>query len=592
MKNKLWALLIAAVTLWPALPAGAADAPVVQTRRLTITFFDATYDVRPDGALDVEERVTVRFEGSWNGIYRWIPVKYELTGGGRHQVYLDLQAVEDERGNELRHEVKREGALVKIKTWVPGARDAERTVVYRYRVENGLRYFEGDDEMQWAHDELYWNVTGDEWEMPILRARARVSLPAAASGIKAVAYTGRRGATGRDYEQAISGSSVVFETTRALEMREGLTVVVGWEPGAVARPSAAKRMRWLFVDYLFLPVPIIAFVVMFRLWRKKGRDPELNRSIMPQYEPPEDLSPAEVGTLMDFTVDPRDLSATIIDLAVRGYLRIEEIPSKRSKRPKGHIIHILKDPEGVTDLKDHEHQTLRSLWSLAGKANGTYAVKVSELKNEFYRTVPAIKAAIYRQLTTPPKLFTARPENVMGAWAGIAVVVGALCVAVGFLARTVELGQPIVSWASLIAAPVVVLGFGLAMPARTLKGAWLLNHVLGLREYIDRVDRERLKYATLEHFEKLLPFAAAMGLEEKWTEAFEAILVEPPQWYVSHYPGHFHAGYFSSSLGRMTTATGAALVTAPRSSSGGSGFGGGGGGFSGGGFGGGGGGGF
>ncbi len=592
MKSTRLALLYGAVALCLAIPARAADAPIVQTRRLTITFFDATYDVGLDGAVEVEERITVRFEGSWNGIYRWIPVKYRLAGGGRHQVYLDVQAVEDDRGNELRHQVKREGALVKIKTWVAGARDAERTVVYRYRVENGLRYFEGDEEMQWAHDELYWNVTGDEWEMPILRARARVNLPLAASGIKAVAYTGRRGATGRDYEQALSGSRIMFETTRRLEMREGLTIVVGWDPGVVARPSAAKKLVWLFLDYLFLPVPIIAFVVMLRLWRKKGRDPELSRSIMPQYDPPENMSPAEVGTLMDFSVDPRDLSATIIDLAVRGYLRIEEIPSKRRKRPRGHKIHILKDPEGVTDLKDHEHQTLRSLWSLADKANGTYAVRVSELKNEFYRTVPAIKAAIYRQMTQPPKLLTARPENVMGAWAGIAVVVGALCVAVGFLARTVELGHPVVSWVSLLAAPVIVLGFGLAMPARTLKGAWLLNHVLGLREYIDRVDRERLKYATLEHYETLLPFAAAMGLEEKWTEAFEAIIVEAPEWYVSHYPGRFHTGYFSRSLGNMTTATGAALVTAPRSSSGGSGFGGGGGGFSGGGFGGGGGGGF
>ncbi|UCC84554.1 MAG: DUF2207 domain-containing protein, partial [Gemmatimonadota bacterium] len=282
----------------------------------------------------------------------------------------------------------------------------------------------------------------------------------------------------------------------------------------------------------------------------------------------------------------------IIDLAVRGYLRIEEVPSKRRKRPKDHIIHVLKDPAGVTDLKDHELETLKALWNLADKANGTYAVKVSELKQQFYRRIPGIKRLIYRRMTRPPKLFTARPENVQGVWAGIAVVVAAICFAVGFLARAVEVGHPVASWVSLIAAPVFVLGFGLAMPARTLKGAWILNHVLGLREYIDRVDRDRLKYATLEHFEKLLPYAAAMGLEEKWTEAFEAIITEPPSWYVSHYPGHFHAGYFSRSLGHMATSTGAALVTAPRSSSGGSGFGGGGGGFSGGGFGGGGGGGF
>jgi len=572
----------------------AAEAPLSQGRRLTINTFDASYEVSRDGVLEIEERITFNFEGSWNGVYRWIPVKYRLTEGSQHQVYLDVVSVEDDRGNRLRHQVKREGALIRIKTWVPGAHNAVRTVVYRYRVENGLRYFEGDEEMRWAHDEFYWNVTGDEWEMPILRAQATVRLPQEATGLRAVAYTGTRGARGDDYEQSISGSTVSFETTRRLNMREGLTIVVGWDPGVVARPAATAQLRWFLLKYLFIPVPLVAFVLMFRLWWKKGRDPELSRSIMPQYEAPEGMSPAEVGTLMDFSVDPRDLSATIIDLAVRGHLRIEEVLGKRGKRVKDHIIHVLKGPDdGVAELKDHEYETLRGLRRLASKdrETGTYTVKVSELKQEFYRYVSKIKRRIYDRLTAPPKLLTARPEKVIGKWAGIGVLIGGFCVAAGFIAAKLQLGTPVANWVSLIAVPVIVMGFGVYMPARTLKGAWVLNHILGLREYIDRVDRDRLKYVTLEHFETLLPFAAAMGLEERWTEAFEAILSEPPRWYVSHHPGPFHAHYFSRSLGRMATTTSAALVTAPRSASGGSGFGGGGG-FSGGGFGGGGGGGF
>jgi len=598
MKMRRLAILlgvIAAAAYSPAVEATAAPAPPLsQGRRLTINTFNAAYTVRPDGVLDVEERITFNFEGSWNGVYRWIPVKYRLTEGGQHQIYLDVVSVTDDRGNRLRHKVSREGALIRIKTWVPGAQNVVRTIVYRYRVENGLRYFEGDEQMQWAHDELYWNVTGDEWEMPILRAQATVDLPAEATGLRAVAYTGTRGARGDDYEQSISGSTVSFETTRRLNMREALTVVVGWDPGVVARPAATAELRWFLLKYLFIPVPIVAFALMFRLWWKKGRDPELSRSIMPQYEAPEGMSPAEVGTLMDFSVDPRDLSATIIDLAVRGYLRIEEALGKRRKRVKDHIIHILKDPDdGVAELKDHEFETLRGLHRLASKdkETGTYSVKVSELKQEFYRYVSKIKRRIYDRLTVSPKLLSARPEKVVGKWAGIAVLIGAFCVAAGFIAAKLEIGSLVANWVSLIAVPVIVMGFGLFMPARTLKGAWILNQILGLREYIDRVDRDRLKYVTLEHFETLLPFAAAMGLEEKWTEAFEAILTQPPGWYVSHHPGPFHAYYFSRSLGRMATTTSAALVTSPRSASGGSGFGGGGG-FSGGGFGGGGGGGF
>ncbi len=588
----------AAALATPAATAAveATASPAVQTRRLTITFFDARYQVGRDGDVEVEERITVRFEGSWNGIYRFIPVRYRLDDGRGHRISFDFRSVTDDSGNPLRHELDRQGALVKITTWVPGARDAERTIVYRYRVGNALRHFEDEDGLGWAHDELYWNVTGDEWEMPILRARATVELPSAVTGVRAVAYTGGYGSRGSDYREQVSGSTVSFETTRQLNLREGFTVVVGWDPGVVARPPITSKLRRLFLDYLFLPIPIVAFALMLSLWRRKGRDPELGRSVMPQYEPPEEMSPAEVGTLMDFSVDPRDLSATILDLAIRGYLRIEEVPGRRRNRPKDHIIHVLKDPTGAGGLKEFELEALEGLWELAepGKGAGSArSVQVSELKREFYRYVPKIKRKIYSRLTRSPKLFTGRPENVQGAWVGIGIVIAALAVALGIFATNQDLGRPAIRWGSLIATPLVVIGFGLFMPARTLKGAWILNHVLGLREYIDRVDRHRLKVATLEHFETLLPFAAALGLEEKWTEAFEAIIIEPPRWYTSAYPSHFHMHGFSRSLGRMTAATGTALVTAPRSASGGSGFGGGGGGgFSGGGFGGGGGGGF
>ncbi|UCF20060.1 MAG: DUF2207 domain-containing protein [Gemmatimonadota bacterium] len=583
---------LAAALLALSLVSSVCVTPAHAQRRLTITFFDARYTVGRDGVLDVEERITVRFDGSWNGIYRWIPVRYELDDGRRHEIDLDVQSVEDGNGNSLRREIKRQGALVNVKTWVPQAQDTTHTIVYRYRVQNGLRYFDGDEQMEWAHDELFWNVTGDEWEMPILRAQAIVKLPDEARGIRAVAYTGPSGARGRDYEQEIRGSTVLFETTRRLESREGLTVVVGWEPGLVARPPATARLARLIKDYLFLPLPFIALFFMARLWSRKGRDPELNRSVMPQYDPPEGLSPAEVGTLMDFNVDPRDLSATIIDLAVRGYLRIEEVPSRFRKRPKDHIIHILKAWTEAAELKPFESSVLKALQKVADE-EGEYSarsVKVSDLKQEFYRDVPEIKRGIYDRLTAPPKMFTARPDKLQGRWVATGLVVGGLCVGLAVLARKAYIGDPIVTWGAVILVPIVVIGFGLFMPARTLKGVWALHHILGLREYIDRVDRDRLKYVTLEHFEKLLPFAAALGLEKKWTQAFAAILTQPPNWYVSHHSGPFHANYFSNSLSRMTTQTGTALVTAPRSASGGSGFGGGGG--SGGGFGGGGGGGF
>ena len=125
---------------------------------------------------------------------------------------------------------------------------------------------------------------------------------------------------------------------------------------------------------------------MFLLWRRRGRDPELNRSIVARYEPPKDMRPAEAGTLMDFSVDPNDLSATIIDLAVRGYVRIEEVPGKR--RAKDHIIHILKGTE-AEGLKDFEREVIKGLDGLASYSSksDTKRVRVSKLKQKFYKYV-------------------------------------------------------------------------------------------------------------------------------------------------------------------------------------------------------------
>ena len=586
---RAWRLAFAAALLAGLVAPAAAAA---QGRRLTITEFDATYRIREDGIIEVEDRITVRFDGSWNGIYRYIPQVYDLGADGRHRIHIDLKSIEEPGGRELRHETKREGALFFMKTWVPGANDATRTIVYSYEIENGLRFFDDDDGLEWAHEELYWNVTGDEWKMPIMKARATVHLPAEATGIRAVAYTGSYGSTGRNYSQNVSGSTVSFETTGPLQLREALTIVVGWDPGLVARPGALTRARWWFAEYLFVPLPFLAFFSMFWMWRTRGRDPETRRSIMPRYEPPDDMRPAEIGTLLDFTVDPRDLSATIIDLAVRGYLRIEEVPGKVLKRPKDHIIHILRDADD--ELKPFERELMKGLDELAKfhSSTDTKQVRVSKLKLKFYKHVKKIKGHLHDRMVRAPKLFTARPENVVGAWVGIGIGVGVLCFIAAMIASKQGWGNPVANWIALMAIPVIVIIFGILMPARTLKGVHMLTHALGLREYIDRVDRERLKYATLEHFETLLPFAAAMGLERTWSEAFDGILMEPPSWYVSTYPGHFHMSGFSRSIGRMTAATGAAITTAPRQASGGSGFSGGGGGFSGGGFGGGGGGGF
>ena len=169
-------LLIAAALL-SAGSARAAD------RTLVIDKFDATVQVRVDGSIDVVETITPTFTGAWNGIYRTIPIEYRTPQGLNYTLRLEIEDVTDGSGASLRYESSRVRHYRKLKIWVPGAQDATRTVRIHYRVENALRFFD-------EHDELYWNITGDEWDVPIRAATALIVLPEGVSGIRATAFRG------------------------------------------------------------------------------------------------------------------------------------------------------------------------------------------------------------------------------------------------------------------------------------------------------------------------------------------------------------------------------------------------------------------
>jgi len=325
------AALAPLVLQWPA-PAGA------QSRSYRLEHFHAAIEVREDATIEVREQIRFRFDGSFNGVYRWIPVEYRTPQGFRQRFYLDVVGVTGEDGSELRYQEERSEGNRRLKIWVPGAVDTVRTVTIRYRVSNALRFFEGGEAGEFSdpHDELYWNVTGDAWEVPIRSASALVALPEGVTGLRAVAFTGGYGSREQAARIDTLESSVYFETTRSLEFREGLTIAVAWDPGAVARPGLVRRAGWFLGANWILLLPLVVTAFMARRWYTRGRDPQVG-SVVPRYEPPPDLAPAEVGTLVDNTPDTRDIVATLVDLAVRGYLKIEEIeehPLKRKKNNK------------------------------------------------------------------------------------------------------------------------------------------------------------------------------------------------------------------------------------------------------------------
>jgi len=534
-------------------------------RSYSIEGFDAQIRVNRDASIDVTETITARFVGSYNGLYRTIPIKYRNAQGLNWTLGVSLQSARDDAGRNLRTETSREGANIKFKVWIPGAMNATRTLVLRYHATNGLRFFD-------EHDELYWNVTGDQWEVPIRAATAEITLPPGATGLRAIAFNGMYGATARDARVTIDGNVVRIVMPHALDYHEDLTAVVGWDKGLVTAPTAADRAMETASSNWPLLFPIPVFLFAFWRWRRNGRDPR-RRPIAVQYEPPANVSPAEAGTLLDNSADMRDITATLVDLAVRGYMRIEEQQNVKLFGLFGggtsYTFHRLKTAEGLTP---HERVVFDGIFGLHGDQ-----VQLDELKDEFYKQLSPIRDAIFTQLKVSG-FYQARPDKVKQIWTGCGIGAGILIGVGGSFVAAAFLLTPVPFVIAAVVSGIILLIFAQIMPARTEAGTRTLEHVLGFEEFLRRVESDNLKRIIVGHpelFDKYLPYAMAFGVERQFARAFEGIYTEAPRWYVGPSVTSFNVGHFSSSMSHLSTVAATTMASTPRSSSG-SGFGGGG----------------
>jgi uncharacterized membrane protein YgcG len=559
-------------------------AGVASARDLAIQKFDSTVVVSPKGSLDVTETIQVRFNGSWKGLYRSIPVEYVTPQGFNYTLFLDVKSVTDENGDKLKYESKRERHYRKLKIYVPGAQNATHTITIEYTVADGLKFFED-------HDELYWNVTGDEWDYPIQAASLTVVLPDGTTGIRANPYTGAYGSHAQDAEVDVAGYGVVGHTNHPLRFHEGFTVAVAFDKGFVHEPTGFDKALLFIRSNWPLLIPALAFAIMFYLWWTRGRDPQ-RRPIAAQYEPPNQLTPGECGTLVDDAANMRDITASIVDLAVRGYLVIEEHEKSSMlgmKHDKDFTFILIKDRATWNGLKAHEQALLGGIFLQGTKDE---RVPMSSLENRFYKTLPDIKTGIFESLVGLG-YYRRRPDKVRAYYMGVGFVIGFLMIwSSGWLAAGLGIAPLALILAGILTG-AVICGFGWFMPAHTEPGTRALEGVLGFEDFLNHVESDRFNRTikTPQMFEKFLPFAMALGVEKNWSKAFEGIMTEPPNWYRGgvYGPG-FYPWVFANNLSYMSSQAGTVMSSSPRSS-GGSGFGGGGG-SSGGGFGGGGGGGF
>ncbi len=552
----------------------------------TINKFRSDIVIFEDSSFTVKETVEVDFHRPRHGIYREIPFKYVNEPGKTITTPLEVLSVTNQSGINWKYKVSRSGNVINIRIgdadkYVSG----KQTYVINYKVENALLYF--DD-----HDEIYWNVTGNYWKATIKKASATVLLAAEGKSekLQGALYTGIPGARESAGSFEVHDNYGEFSAAKSLAPGEGLTIAFGWDKGLVSPPSSWKKFLWalnLKENWVFV-FPIISLLFMIYLWRTKGRDPRVKESVAVMYKPPEydnrPLAPAEVGTIVDEKLDPRDITSTIVGLAVKKYIKIEEIKREGLLFDStDYYLSKIKEPDD--DLSSFEKELMKRILPYASPG-----ILVSNMKNDFYTNLDSLKNTLYGELVRK-KYFLTSPEKVRGFYtaAGIAVMIFGI-LALIFLAPHSAVKSILAG--ALTGLPVLLCAR--IMPAKTRTGAGAHMDILGFREFLNRAEKDRLeRMGDADLFSKFLPYAIALGVADNWAKAFEGIYQKPPEWYVS--PGGFatFSPYgFSRSINAATASFASAMFSAPRGSGIGSGTGGGfsGGRFSGGGFGGGGGG--
>jgi uncharacterized membrane protein YgcG len=288
------------------------------------------------------------------------------------------------------------------------------------------------------------------------------------------------------------------------------------------------------------------------------------------------MTPAEMGTLIDERAHPADLTATVLDLAVRGHLEIVEHEATGFLFLNASDYELVRRPS-AEPLRPFERALLDAL------LGGQDRVRVSSLKNRFHTHLSSLQATLY-DLVTDSGWFRSSPEGVRRGWRTGGMLVLGSAVPVFMATESLATAVPVA------VTGLVILAFSPAMPRRTKAGRRAYEEILGFKEFLGRVDRDRLERSggrTADRFERVLPYAVVLGVADQWADAFADVYTHPPAWY-SGSPGHFDSRRFVSDVGRSMQTMGSTMTSKP-SGSGSSGFSSGGG-FSGGGFGGGGGG--
>ncbi|WP_448384401.1 DUF2207 domain-containing protein [Desulfosoma sp.] len=612
------------VTVWGLVIPRAVSTSAQGVQDERILDFTSDIVIHADSSLTVKETITVRALGQSikRGIIRDFPTVYTDRQGHRVRVSFEIAEVRRDGRLEPYHtENVANGVRIYIGHKDVFIESGIHTYEITYRTSRQVGFFKD-------YEELYWNVTGTGWTFPIDHAAARIVLPQGARLLQHAAYTGPQGAQGQDYRFVDEGGGTLFfETTRKLGVGEGLTVAAAWPKGFVREPDRVERALALLGDNRGLPIGIIGLMAVLAyylaVWFRVGRDPEPG-PIIPLFEPPHGFSPAAVRFIRHMDFDQKTFAAAVVNMAVKGHLLIREtddtyvLVKKTGKKeqltPGEKKISDALFDSGLKEIAlDNKHaakfrKALEDLHKTLSQeyektyffTNSRYMIPALGFSLAIfaglilYAPQPVMAAFLAVWLTLWSLGCTALAIQVFHAWRGSRrgrlprrllgkfSAVGITVFALPFWAGEI-VGLALFAYSVSVLGAVILAALGgfhalfyHLLKAPTHLGRKILDQIEGFRMYLSIAEKDRLGILhppekTPEHFEKYLPYALALDVEQEWCEQFARVLDAGDDAQQAYHPDWYRGSRWStlgaSGLANLSDSLSSGLTSAIASAS-------------------------